>query len=493
MGRMKRRTSVMITVVLMTAIFKSFVFASDQCVKCHENLGDKPSSIFKHDVHFKKGISCAGCHGGNPNAQEMEQSMSEDEGFIGVPKGDEISLVCAKCHSSPEKMRGFGSSIPANQWENLQTSVHAKPALASKDHIVQCITCHSVHNIVNVQNPTSPVYPLNVVKTCSKCHADIAYMKTYNPSLPVDQLGKYRTSPHGMLNQRGDSKAAECASCHGSHDIRNTKDAKSKIYPVNLPSTCSNCHSNTEYMKDYNIPTNQYEKFSKSVHGLALLQKHDVAAPACNNCHGNHGATPPGIESISKVCGTCHVLNAELFSLSPHKKVFDERKLPECETCHGNHYIIAATDKLLGVSPDAVCSKCHGENDNAKGYTVARTMRNLLDSLDMLEQNAISLVNEAEQKGMEISESKFKLKDIRQARLQSRTMVHSFSEGKFREIIEKGFKISSIVAYEGQQSIDEYYFRRWGLAVVTLIMTVVVVSLYFVIRRLELKHKKKGY
>jgi hypothetical protein len=38
------------------------------------------------------------------------------------------------------------------------------------------------------------------------------------------------------------------------------------------------------------IPHNQYEKFARSVHGIALLKKHDSGAPACNICHGNHGA-----------------------------------------------------------------------------------------------------------------------------------------------------------------------------------------------------------
>ena len=83
-------------------------------------------------------------------------------------------------------------------------------------------------------------------------------------------------------------------------------------------------------MKEYDIPTNQYEEFTKSVHGVDLLEKHDLSAPACNSCHGNHGAIPPGVESISEVCGTCHALNAELFQASPHKKAFDEHNYPEC-------------------------------------------------------------------------------------------------------------------------------------------------------------------
>ncbi len=315
-----------------------FVLAQDKCLSCHEStVGGKPVELFKSDVHHAKGISCAGCHGGNSKVEDMEQAMDKKAGYIGVPKGDEISKACANCHANVEKMRALHSTLPTDQFANLQESVHGKLATNGKEKIAQCTTCHHAHGIVSVRNPASPVYPLNVVKTCTKCHADPAFMRTYNPSLPVDQLDKYRTSVHGTRNAKGDPKVAECANCHGSHDIRDAKDTKSRVYAVNIPSTCSHCHSNAEYMKEYGIPTDQFDKFSKSVHGIALLQKHDLGAPACNSCHGNHAATPPGIESVSKVCGTCHALNADLFASSPHKKAFDDRKLPECETCHSNH------------------------------------------------------------------------------------------------------------------------------------------------------------
>jgi len=257
------------------------------------------------------------------------------------------------------------------------------------------------------------------------------------------------------------------------------------VYASNLPRTCAACHSNVDYMKPYKIPTDQYEKYAKSVHGVALLQKHDQGAPACNGCHGNHGAMPPGVESISKVCGTCHALNAELFSSSPHKKAYDDRKLPECETCHGNHEIVAATDKLLGVAPDAVCSKCHSESQNPAGYRAAKSMRSLIDTLEFEERHAKDLVEEAEQKGMEISEAKFKLKDIRQARLQSRTMVHAFNEPKFKEVVDNGLKTANLVVLESQTSIHEYFFRRIGLVISTFIITILAVVLYLFVRRLE--------
>jgi hypothetical protein len=480
-----------LTVVAMILLAGS-ARAADKCLSCHETTGDKVVAGYKRDIHFAKGISCAGCHGGNAAAEEMEQGMDEKAGFKGVPKGDDISKACASCHSDAEKMKNLGSSLPTGQWESLQASVHGKAALSGQEHIAQCITCHGVHGIVSVKNPASPVYALNVVKTCSKCHADAAFMKNYNPAMPIDQVEKYRTSVHGTLNAKGDPKPAECASCHGSHDIRAAKDVKSSVYAVNLPLTCSKCHSDASYMKPYKIPTDQYAKFAKSVHGHALLEKKDVAAPACNDCHGNHGATPPGVESVSKVCGTCHALNADLFSSSPHKKAFDDRKLPECETCHGNHEIIAATDKLLGVSPDAVCSRCHHENDNPKGYAAARTMRSLIDSLEAQERVVGAIVDDAEQKGMEVSESRFKLRDARQARLQSRTAVHAFNTKQFADVVGKGLAVTAVVKEEGRQAVDEYYFRRWGLGIATLIITLVGVALYFFIKQIERKQQRAG-
>jgi predicted CXXCH cytochrome family protein len=198
------------------------------------------------------------------------------------------------------------------------------------------------------------------------------------------------------------------------------------------------------------------------------------------------------VESVSKVCGTCHALNADLFSASPHKKAFDARKLPECETCHGNHEIIAATDKLLGVSSDAVCSRCHHPNDNEKGYAAAKSMRSLIDSLEGQERLAGAIVDDAEQKGMEVSEAKFKLRDARQARLQSRTAVHAFNQQQFADVVGKGLAVTATVKEEGKQAVDEYYFRRWGLVIATLILALVGVSLYVIIKQIERKQQRAG-
>ena len=461
---------------------------NDECFICHDALGDEPSLLYKNDIHYLKGISCSSCHGGNNKTDDMDLAMSKNAGFFGIPKGNEISERCSACHSDSESMKKYNSRLPVNQMNLLTNSVHGKLAVNGKERIVQCTTCHNTHGIVSVKNSNSPVYSLNIPQTCAKCHSNALLMRTYNPSLAVDQLDRYRTSVHGLRNAKGDSKTAECSNCHGSHEILSVKDVNSKVYPVNLPRTCSKCHSNADYMKEYKIPIQQFEKFSNSIHGVTLLEKNDLNAPSCNNCHGNHGAAPPGVESISKVCGTCHVLNADLFSSSPHKKAFDENNYPECETCHGNHEIITATNKLLGVTKEAVCSKCHKENENVKGYLVAKEMRMLIDSLDKSEKLAMNLINEAEQKGMEISEAKFKLRDAHQAKLQARTMVHSFNKEKFVEIVDgKGLTTTKEVIIEARSAIDDFYFRRVGLVVSVLIISFLAVMLFLYIKRIERK------
>ena len=128
---------------------------------------------------------------------------------------------------------------------------------------------------------------------------------------------------------------------------------------------------------------------------------------------------------------------------------------------------------------------------NPKGSAVAVAMRRLMDSLQVSEDTARALVAEAEQRGMEISEAKFKLRDVRQARLEARTIVHAFDEQRFRDVAGKGLAVASNVSGEAQQAIDEYVFRRVGLGIATLIITVVAVSLYMFIRRLEARQRRQ--
>ena len=463
---------------------------NDQCLSCHLDLDDEllaPAKLYSGDVHFKKNITCAGCHGGDATSDDSEIAMNEAKGFIGIPEKSVRYKVCINCHSDQQAMKRYGSDIPTDQFEKLQNSVHFQPSLDNNEPIADCVTCHSVHKIKKVSDAMSTVYPTNVVKLCTSCHSNASFMRLYNPALPVDQEIKYRTSKHGILNQQGNADVAECASCHGSHNIYPANDSRSNVYATNIPKVCANCHSNPKIMSNYGLPTDQLKLFTESVHGVALLEKEDLNAPSCNDCHGNHGAVPPGVESISKVCGSCHVLNMELFEQSPHQKAFDENDFPECETCHGNHSIKNVTDDLVGVQKSSVCVECHSNDDDNKGYIVASEMKSLIDSLKNERKITTEILDDATQKGMDIGEAEFSLKDVRQVLIQSRTTIHTFDIDKFRESIQPGFESVSKIKQAGVDAVDDYYFRRIGLGVSTIIVTILVIGLYFKIRKMEKK------
>jgi hypothetical protein len=77
----------------------------------------------------------------------MEKAMSAASGFIGIPRGDSVSVVCAACHSDATRMKAFGSSLPTGQWEKLQASAHGKSATTGGTHLAQCTTCHDAHGV----------------------------------------------------------------------------------------------------------------------------------------------------------------------------------------------------------------------------------------------------------------------------------------------------------------------------------------------------------
>ena len=92
------RISLVISFLIISSL-SSVYAAEDNCYSCHSDLGSSPAELFKNDIHHLAGLSCADCHGGDRNSEDMEAAMDKAKGFIGVPKGNQISDMCSKCHS----------------------------------------------------------------------------------------------------------------------------------------------------------------------------------------------------------------------------------------------------------------------------------------------------------------------------------------------------------------------------------------------------------
>jgi predicted CXXCH cytochrome family protein len=413
----------------------------DNCVLCHSNPDLPDEILFKarekgdpnahldlreivSDVHFRGGLMCSGCHGGKPTDAEMSADI-------------------AKRWPESEKRKKDRSWIP---------------------------------------------------EFCARCHSSSEFMRGYNPSLPVDQLLKYRTSKHGqlLLGKKKDSKAAQCVSCHGVHGIRPPDSTNSLVYRENIPATCGKCHADAAYMKGYTlddgvtpIPTNQLEQYRKSVHGLALLGKHDSGAPACNGCHGNHAALPPHTEFVSQVCRNCHAANGNLFDGSPHKKAFLAHGWPECETCHGKHDIAVPTDEMLNTDPKALCHDCHKRYGTPKCEETATFFYNsiveLRDSHAALEKD----VDRLAERGFDVDELRFQSSAVHDAMNKTRLGIHTFDLSDFVRNSQATSQTVKELKQGTQRVWKEYAYRRNGLLLATAVISIFGVLLYMKARQID--------
>jgi hypothetical protein len=236
-------------------------------------------------------------------------------------------------------------------------------------------------------------------------------------------------------------------------------------------------------MADFDIPTNQYEEYTQSVHGKALLEKHDVrGAPACNDCHGNHGAAPPSIDAISNICGTCHAFNAELFLGSPLAPDFKEKSLADCVACHSKHLITHVSDDWLADEPGGACRKCHETGD--EGSDLALYYVDTFGSIQRSFDEIGDLLTRAEMKGMDVTEGEDYAEAARQGLMQARTLIHAFSKPVMEEKVTDISQNQAAALEVGYAQLKAFDDRRRGLTISTLLLLLLTLGVAIKIRTL---------
>jgi len=384
---------------------------------------------------------------------------------------------CLDCHSA------LPSPLGVSQ-EEFSHDIHAQKGLT-------CASCHG-------GDPTSDdpdkamsrkagwkgkIDRKQVPQLCGGCHSDPAYMRQFNPGLRTDQLSQYNTSVHGKRRAAGDDKVAVCTDCHSVHDLRAPSDPASTVNPVNVANTCSHCHADAGYMSGYKIPTNQFAEYSRSVHHNALMVRGDLSAPTCTTCHGNHGATPPGVDKVQNVCSNCHTFQAQMYEKSSHKAAFDAASLPGCVVCHGNHGIHHPTDAMLGTGPAAVCMQCHTPGDACDQARAG--LLSSLGRLDVAIKNADQVLAVAESSGMEVSEARLAQDQARDALTKARVTIHSFRPDLVDRDIQAGLKVAAQDLQAGKQAMVERNYRRLGLGISLVAIALVLVGLLLYIKQIE--------
>jgi predicted CXXCH cytochrome family protein len=398
------------------------------------------------------------------------------------------SNSCLSCHASLTDTR---LAAPAAAFSS--TDVH-------RENGFSCIDCHGGNASASEKGlshdmsrnfkgkPTGPA----IVATCTRCHSDAAFMRKFAPRQRVDQAAEYATSVHGTQLAGGDTRVATCVSCHGAHGIRLVNDAKSPVFPTNVATTCARCHADPAHMKGYTLsggkplPTNQLGEYQQSVHYAAMTKGNDLSAPTCNDCHGNHGAAPPGAGSVVNVCGTCHAVFAQKFAASVHSQIFDRA----CVECHSNHAVLQPSDQMLGTDAKSLCAMCHTDD---KGAAAAVEMRAQVERLKAALQRSGATVTSLKNSGMEMSAQELTIGAARTQLTVVRTELHAFDAARIGSVVGEALKTLGEVDAAGERATAELRFRRRGLALSLGAILLVVVALAFKIRQLGRHDQTRGH
>ena len=117
--------------------------------------------------------------------------------------------------------------------EQYRASVHGQALARGVTQAPLCTDCHGEHKIIKHTNEASPVNAAHIRDTCGSCHGDVRLTRKFG--LPSDRLVSFDSSFHGLAAKAGSQTVANCASCHGVHNILPSSDPKSTINPKNLP------------------------------------------------------------------------------------------------------------------------------------------------------------------------------------------------------------------------------------------------------------------
>lgn len=233
------------------------------CTDCHgehdiHQITDSRSKVSRqHEIE-----TCQRCHLDSP---EVRDRMTHASAFISsystsihgraVEEGNLDAAVCSDCHGGHDEMKATNPGSKVNKFNITTTcgqcheevtsefnhSIHGTALAQGIGDAPTCTDCHGEHNILEHESAESPVAPQNVSKeVCGPCHSSVRLSEKYG--LPSENYGTYVDSYHGLAVNFGSVEAANCASCHGIHDILPISDPRSRINVANLAETCGSCH-----------------------------------------------------------------------------------------------------------------------------------------------------------------------------------------------------------------------------------------------------------
>jgi len=233
------------------------------CLKCHGNIheilpsSDPQSKVYRTNIPQM----CGSCHGVKfvmeASGISAQPFFSYRESVHGraVEAGSLKAAVCSDCHRSHDVRSAGDPQSPIFKFNVPETCGQCHPAIAHEFNesihgqalrrgnwqAAVCTDCHGIHLIKPHIDPTSSVASQALARTtCAQCHEGVRLSQEYG--VAAERVSTYLESYHGLASRLGSTVAANCASCHGIHNILPSSDPRSTISQKNLVSTCGKCH-----------------------------------------------------------------------------------------------------------------------------------------------------------------------------------------------------------------------------------------------------------
>ncbi len=233
-----------------------------KCQDCHGSVHEiLPASDPKSKVaHANIPQTCGACHGqkfamasGGMTAAAFNSYQESVHGKA-VAAGSDKAAVCTDCHGQHDILGAGDPKSPINKFNVPATcakchndvkqqyvqSVHGQAIARGNWQAPVCTDCHGIHTIKAPKDANSSVAAANVKNTCASCHEGVRLSREFG--VPGGRVTSYMASYHGLASEVGSNTVANCASCHGVHNILPQSDPHSTVNHANLAKTCGQCH-----------------------------------------------------------------------------------------------------------------------------------------------------------------------------------------------------------------------------------------------------------
>ncbi|MFO7447769.1 MAG: cytochrome b/b6 domain-containing protein [Ignavibacteriaceae bacterium] len=243
--------------------FKEGTEGAPNCLTCHKsNVTSISAGRDTLDLKLAQQQLCLSCHLDDPEIRSRTtpsagfiKSYEESVHGIAFSRGNTDAATCINCHTSHDVKDKNNPASSVNRFKIPETcgqchqeiakeyeeSIHGISAFKGNTGSPVCTDCHGEHNILRHDDPNSPVSFARVSKEiCSPCHSSVKLSEKYGIS--VDRYKTFSDSYHGLALRGGSLEVANCASCHGVHNIKPSSDPTSTINKANLARTCGSCH-----------------------------------------------------------------------------------------------------------------------------------------------------------------------------------------------------------------------------------------------------------